>query len=706
MYAIFEDSGKYLGGRILSETGALAVIELDSGKRLKVKDRQLVLRFDHVSVTQMMEQAQAEASQIDLDLAWEFAPSEDFHFAQLARDYFGQHCSLQEQTTMLLRLHQAPHYFRRAGPGNFRKADPETLRQALVAIEKKKLIQQQIDHGANELIQGQCPAGLRLQVYKVLFKPDKNSLEYKTLVQAAQRSQRAPLDLLMQAGAIGSAYQLHLQRFLLEHFPNGTQFPDPIPISAPTPSLAELTADLPLAPVTAYSIDDSETTEIDDALSVQGLGSGCVTLGIHIAAPALGLQPRDALDLLARQRLSTVYMPGYKITMLPDAVVQRFSLAQGQAHPVLSLYVRFSESDLGLLDHRTCLERVTVGANLRHDQLDTGVSPEWLQQPALDWQADTPPPAMPRVELAWLYRLALHLRQGRMQARGKPESGPAADYSFRLQGKAGQASPDGSETVTITPRLRGQPLDLIVAEAMILANQTWGQWLDSLGVPAIYRSQAGLGAGIKVRMGTRALPHAGLGVPCYAWSTSPLRRYTDLVNQWQLITCARHDSTAALVAPFQPKNTELLSIVAAFEETYAAYASQQAQIERFWTLRYLQQNNISSVEGSIIKDGPAPSVLVRVDRLPLVLTATANGLQRGQRVRLKLGRIDELALEVSATLSEVLSEAPGIDPLAASSADSESVAEPLPPVLPLPIGMAITVEPDTSAPADQLAPTH
>ena len=100
---------------------------------------------------------------------------------------------------------------------------------------------------------------------------------------------------------------------------------------------------------------------------------------------------------------------------------------------------------------------------------------------------------------------------------------------------------------------------------MILANSTWGSWLAELGVPGIYRSQASLAPGVKVRMGTKALPHAGIGVKSYAWSTSPLRRYTDLVNQWQIIAAARHGRTAALAAPFKPKDAELFSIISGFD---------------------------------------------------------------------------------------------------------------------------------------------
>src|SRR5690606_8801234 len=130
--------------------------------------------------------------------------------------------------------------------------------------------------------------------------------EYKAVVEAAKATQRAPLDLLKDAGAIDSPYQFHWKRFLFENFPKGAGFP---PLEAPP-----IKDELPLATVQAFSIDDSMTTEIDDALSVQGLGSGTVVYGIHIAAPSLAIAPGSPVDQVARHRMSTVYMPGHKIT--------------------------------------------------------------------------------------------------------------------------------------------------------------------------------------------------------------------------------------------------------------------------------------------------------------------------------------------------------------------------------------------------------
>ena len=668
MYALFEEAGKFLAGRILSEAESSAQIELDSGKRVKVKAAHVLLKFDKPAPADFMAQAQQQAEGIELDLAWEFAPEDEFGFADLARDYFSANATLAEQAGALLRLYEAPHYFRRAGKGRFKKAPAEIVQQALAAIEKKKLIAQQIADWAAQLGQGECPQPIREQLYKILFRPDKNAPEYKAVVEASRATHQAPLALLQKAGAITSAYQFHWKRFLFENFPKGTGF---APLAAPQPP-----ADLPLAPVQAYSIDDSQTTEIDDALSVQGLGTGTVLLGIHIAAPGLAIAPGDALDHLGRQRLSTVYMPGYKITMLPDEVVRIYTLDEGRANPAVSLYVSIDEATLEVKGTETRLERVPVAYNLRHDQLDHIVTEEWLADPAIAHE-NTPQPLLDvREQLSFLHRFAQQLKKGREAVRGKPETFNRPDYNFRLAGNDG-AEPDGSETVQISTRKRGAPLDLIVAEAAIVANSTWGQMLAEHGVPGIYRSQASLAPGVKVRMGTKALPHAGIGVKSYAWATSPLRRYVDLVNQWQLIACVRHGKTAALAAPFKPKDAELFSIISGFDAAYSAYNGYQAGMERFWTLKYLEQNGLTELTATVFKEGPAGSFLVRADELPLVLPVLgAQNLPRGARVRVKLGEIDEIALDVSGTVLERL-DSPAQDAPAEEEDDDEAVAGPI-----------------------------
>ncbi|MGJ7488968.1 ribonuclease catalytic domain-containing protein [Variovorax sp. ZT4R33] len=668
MFVLFEEAGKYLGGRVLSEAEASAQVELESGKRVKVKSAHIVLRFEKPAPAELIAEARVLAAGMDLDLAWEFAPEGEFAFADLATEYFQANPSLVQQAAALFALFEAPHYFRRAGKGRFKKAPAEIIQQALAAIEKKKQVLAQIAEWAGQLVAGECPAPVREQLYKILFKPDKNAPEYKAVVEASRTAQRAPLDLLERAGAIDSAYQFHWKRFLFENFPKGTAFP-------PALSAPEIADDLPRADgVEAFSIDDSQTTEIDDALSVQGLGSGTVTVGVHIAAPGLAFAPGSPLDQVARARMSTVYMPGYKITMLPDAVVQSYTLLEGGDRPAVSLYARFDEATLELQGTETKIERVPIVANLRHDRLDGVITQAWLEDAAAI-SADTPDIVSTlRAPLSFLFRLAKQLKAQREVVRGKPENFNRPDYNFRLVGNDGE--PEGHEQVQISTRQRGAPLDLIVSEAMILANSGWGGWLGALGVPGLYRSQASLAPGIKVRMGTRALPHAGLGVKSYAWSTSPLRRYTDLVNQWQIIAAARHGKTAALAAPFKPKDADLFSILSGFDAAYATYNAYQGGMERFWTLKYLQQQGIGELTATVIKDIPN-GALVRADTLPLVFPV-AGQQERGAHVRVKLGEIDEIALDVHGTVLERLDAPADAAALDEGGADEEEeVAGPI-----------------------------
>lgn len=658
MFALFDDAGKFLAGRVMSEADASLQVELDSGKRVKVKGANVLLKFEQPAPAVLLAEARALADDIDLDLAWEFAPEGEFGFADLARDYFDAKAGVVQQAAALFRLYDAPHYFRRAGKGQFKKAPEETVKAALLGIERKRQQALQIEAWAEQLAQGSCPQPIQDQIYKILFKPDKNGPEYKAVVEASKRSHKAPLELLQAAGAITSPYQFHWKRFLFENFPKGTGFPA---LTAP-----EIKDELPLSPVRAFSIDDSQTTEIDDALSVQGLGTGTVTFGVHIAAPGLAITPDSAVDKVARERLSTVYMPGWKLTMLPDEVVQAYTLIEGRDCPAVSIYFTMDESTFEITARETRLERVHIASNLRHDKLDGIVTDVTLSGEAPAAYAFAP-------ELAFAWRLAKHLKAQREVVRGKPENFNRPDYNFRLAGERSEA-PNGTESVEITVRARGSSLDLIVAEAMILANSAWGGWLAELGLPGIYRSQASLAPGIKVRMGVKALPHAGMGVAQYTWATSPLRRYVDLVNQWQIIACARHGRTAALAAPFKPKDAQLFSIISAFESAYAAYNGFQNGIERFWTLRWLQQNATTELTAAVMKDG-----LVRADDLPLVFKALGcENLPRGSHVKVRITGLDEMTLDVHATLIERLDEAAAAPEEAEGDDDElEAAAAPL-----------------------------
>jgi exoribonuclease-2 len=522
-------------------------------------------------------------------------------------------------------------YFYRKGKGRYKAAPEASLKAALAGLEKKK--QQALLQGqyVEELKVARLPEAMRPLALQLLFKPDKNSIEYKALEAACAEMQTSPARLMLSVGGIASPKDLHFSRFLFEHFPKGTGFSavqiPPIPA-------------LPTADVQAFSIDDITTTEIDDALSVTTLDDGKLKIGIHIAAPALGIRRNDAIEAIARQRMSTVYMPGDKITMLPDEVVEAFTLAAGAARPAVSLYATIDPNDWSVLATETRAELVPIAANLRHNELDDLVTEETLA----DGSGDYPY----KRELSLLWQWAQVLEQGRMAKREsfglKPEQGNRVDFNFYVE----------NDIVTIVRRKRGAPLDKIVAELMIFANSSWGKLMHEHGVPGIYRCQGGGNGGwaarMQVRMQTHAAPHQGLGVDQYAWSTSPLRRYTDLVNQWQILACVEHGVTAPLAAPFKPKDADLFAIVSAFDAAYAAYAEFQTNMERYWCLRWLEQQQAKRVDAVVLKE----EVLRLVD-IPLIVRLPGMPqTQRGSQVVLDLLRWDEVDLSVEARLIEVL----------------------------------------------------
>lgn len=630
MNLFFEESGDFKAGTVLSQQGEAYQVELQTGKRTKVKSRDVLLQFSSPEPVQLMTDAHAIAEEIDLDFLWEVAGHDEFGFADLGAEYFGHDPRPHEAAGLLIRLHNAPIYFYKKGKGRYKAAPEESLKAALAGIEKKKqqaIIQAQY---VEELKAHRLPDAFKPIAVQLLFKPDKNSIEYKALDAACTEMQMSPQRLMLAIGGIGSPKQLHMAKFLFEQFPKGTGFP---PITVPSvPSL-------PVADVRAFSIDDVTTTEIDDAFSVVRQADGTIRVGIHIAAPGLGIKRSDAIDAIARQRLSTVYMPGDKITMLPDNLVEAFTLAEGRTCPALSLYATLNPADWTVVSTETRAEAVPIVANLRHNDLDELVTEEALAAGTGDYPH--------KEDIGQLWQWAQVLEKGRMAKREsfglKPEQTNRVDFNFYVE----------NDVVSILRRKRGAPLDKIVAELMIFANSTWGKLMHDHGVPGIYRAQGASGGGwaarMQVRMVTHAAPHQGLGVDQYAWSTSPLRRYTDLINQWQILACAEHGITAPLVAPFKPKDADLFAIVSAFDAAYAAYADHQGNMERYWCLRWLAQENARHVDAVILKD----EVLRLVD-IPLIIRlAGMPQAPRGTQVKLDLIRWDEVDLTVEARLIEM-----------------------------------------------------
>jgi len=694
MNVLFEEDGSYKAGRVLSDAGVNLQLELATGRRVRVKVAAVMLRFESPTPAELMQSAQTMGETVDLDFLWEIAPQEEFGFDALALEWFGRTPTAIEATALLLRLHGAPVYFHRKGKGRYRAAAPEQLRAALAGLERKRQQQETVDAWVAELTAGTLPAGIRAAADTLIFAPDKMSIEWKALDRACQQLQRSPERLMLALGAFESPRALHMRRFLREQFPAGIGFPpqalkadlEAAPpeatsagqagsgrqsaggragaarggvasLSSVGNALAQaLRAAIPEtladAGVEAFSIDDSTTTEIDDALSVTPLADGRLRVGIHIAVPGHDIAPGSPLDKIGRARMSTVYMPGDKITMLPPVAIERWSLDAGRHLPALSMYVDLDETGTRIVDGFSRVDRVRIVENLRHDRLEGMVTEALLNE-----VPDHPAPAdLPQAfALRALWRLTLALGAERDQMRGKPEPRNRVDFSFYIDRES-----DGRETVRIVQRRRDAPLDRIVAELMILANARWGRLLADHRVPGIYRIQP---PGTRVRMATYAAPHAGLGVPQYAWCTSPLRRYVDLVNQRQVIAVL-----SGRAPPYVGADSDLFAVLSSFDAKYDAYADFQSRMERWWCLRWLKQEGLERVDAVVTREDMA-----RLVHAPLVLRVTGMPmLAPGRRIVIDLVEQDELDLTIHARFVDVAGEV--LEEISDESPDQESAA--------------------------------
>lgn len=628
MQLFFEEDGVFKAGNVMKKDGTAYQVELPTGRRTKVKGGHVFFEFETPAATDFIAKAQAAAADMDPAFLWEVAPDEEFGYDAIAADYFTNPGAVERAAT-LTALHGNPVYFYRKGRGHYKKAPADVLERALAAVKKREMMEKRRDEMVAEMQAGRVPEEIASQAFTLLINPDKNSMEWKALSAAADAEHLSPLRLLLKIGAVKSPYAWHMGSFYAQYFPRGTGFPELPAPQAPDVELAE-------AAVEAFSIDDSKTTEIDDAASVTDLGDGKKRIGVHIAAPSLIMLRDCPTDKVARSRMSTVYGPGIKTTMLPENWIQAASLDAGRCVPCVSLYLTVDAETMEILASETRLERITVKDNLRYDLFEKPVTEAMVLNHAL---------TMPHAEaIEFLWHFAKARLAEREEARGKPEPLGRVEWSFELEGEGEDAH------VSLKPRTRGEPIDLLVAELAICANCTWGLWLEEHGYAGIYRSQR-MG---RVKMSTIPGPHDGLGVPRYAWSTSPLRRYVDMVNQRQIVSAVLGREPA-----YQGNDADFFSIVSRFDDLYSAYNDFQRRMERYWSLRYIEQEGLKEVVVSVVKEE-----LVRVEGLPFLQRIPGlPELERGRRLRLAVLGCDYIDLLLETKLLEVLPESESVTDL-------------------------------------------
>ncbi len=604
MNVFYEEAGAFKVGAILADNNTSLQIEAVHGKRSKIKATSVLFRFDAPPLSEFMNHVQTIADELDPDFLWECCTQDtEFTSDALAADYFGHTPSPVEAAATLLLLQNAPMYFYKKGHGRYKAAPPDALKAALAGQERKRLQAAQQACYVEQLNQFVLPNEFKPRIPNLLYKPDKNSVEWKALEAVCTEKKLTIVKLMEKCGAIPSSHDYHFNQFIWEYFPEGIDFGE----LESHPASNDF-SDLPIANVAAFSIDDASTTEIDDAFSVTPLAFGSFRIGIHIAAPALGIDPESMLDKAASSRLSTVYLPGNKITMLPDVTINHFTLAENRLCPVLSLYLDVSD-DFTVKSTASRIEKIKITANLRHNSLE-----QYFNETTLS-KGDFEHTFSKELSLLWKFACKMENQRG----KASDTNNDKIDYSFEIK----------NDHITISERRRGSPIDKVVSELMIYVNTEWGKQLTDAGITGIFRSQANG----KVKMSTSPAPHQGLGVSQYAWSSSPMRRYVDLINQRQLIAMLRSEPPH-----YSKESTSLLIAMRDFETAYGIYSEFQRAMERYWCLRWLLQEKIQIINAQVIKEN-----LVKFDHIPFVTRVPSlPEMAPSTYVKLKLSGVDLL----------------------------------------------------------------
>lgn len=570
-YALIFDNNQYQFCKLLATEKKHCVIQaLDNNIDKKIKNDNFIFSFNQDPKT-FQSTIDNLRQDFDLALLWELSEEkEQWTWTELIELYFGEQ-NLVNQLTLFLAISDPAVYFNYLGEHKFKRCGHEEVTMRQMQIKKQQEYQAKFDALYATLFTLAKPEWT-IDPLMLINKPDKNSLEFKVATKVCKDLKLTMLELLFKLGYIKSIEDLLITSFKKQYFPNGSD-------------LAELAindhnVEIPLnQQLKVFSIDDALTTEIDDAFSLQAQENGNWVVGVHISAPSLNTE----LLTIASERLSTVYFPGHKITMLPENVIAHYSLDQGKQLPVVSIYFTI-DSEFNIVHQESKLEQVIISDNLRTENLEQFFNAENLaQNHGYPYEA----------ELKLLYQFALKLEE----QRGKSSVNQLAlDYSFSFED-------DGK--IVIKPRVRGNPIDKLVSELMIHANCSWGRMLTNAFIPAIYRVKQPMQP---VVMTTTPNSHTGLNVDYYTWATSPLRRAVDLVNQSQIISLLTKQK------PLSATDFAVANVVENFDDTYSSYLKFQDGLERYWSLRYLKQENIHQIKATFTWRNN-----VQLDGVPIIL---------------------------------------------------------------------------------------
>jgi exoribonuclease-2 len=482
-------------------------------------------------------------------------------------------------------LSQDKIYFKKKGDGyEPRSANQvaEIEHQLEVQNQKEREKEQFVRH-LQEAISGETvewSEGERTRletISKIVLYPDRDHRAAQELLSSVDKSSdpQKVFHLLVQIGwwsehenlfLLRSSYPIHFPQKVLNVAQSRLK-------SSPSDDQSDR---LDLTALKVYTIDDESTEEIDDGLSVEYLEAAKIRLWIHIADPTRLVSPEDELDLEARRRSTSLYLPTGMISMFPtELATGPMSLVQGRVCSALSFGVTLDEAG-AIEDYLIQPSLIKPTYRLTYDDVDEMLVLGLTNEP----------------EIADLAASAKKRRQWR-----------------KSQGSIQIVMPESSikvkdEEITIE-LLESSISRHLVAEMMILAGEITGKYAKEHNLPLPFRGQPqpelppdeellSLPAGPvrycavrrcmpRSEMGTTPMRHASLGLDSYIQVTSPIRRYTDLLAHFQLKAHLRGQEL-----PFSTDTMkEILYSVgsSAYEATLV-----ERQTNRYWGLEYLRRN--------------------------------------------------------------------------------------------------------------------
>ena len=642
--------------RYVDRTPSRVTLALGRNKQAKLPaDRVLyatgIVHRDYESFLEFREGAEEAAKGIDLSEVWEVTFDEQVAMSveEVADLYYEGGFGPAEMVALTLHLDRGSDYFVQQGAGHVPRTeeDLEALRarrrREAENAEAAKTLMAALSASKLPDPMSRLHEGLLEHIREYAVHGDEYTRSYAahTLLRDASDGtrdlQRRAFDLLVGAGVFSEDEPLELRRADIEDdIPRGALEEAESIGQEPNSDDRER---LDLTGLDTFTIDDADTRDRDDALSMESVDGG-YRVGVHIADAGALVPVNGAMDAEADRRMATLYLPERSIPMLPPAFVHNVgSLDPDHVRQAISLLVSIDESGQ-VQDYEIKPSLIRSRAAISYGEADEAITDETHR-----WHTT----------LRSLSDLAQTLLARRERA--------GAINVNREEMIVKATSPTDIEVRVVA---RSTPARDLVSEMMVLCNSLMADYCKVREIPASYRSQSAPDVsdldlfdeeGVlrpltrlqRYRLMRRfapavisvtPTPHVGLGVDAYIQATSPLRRYPDLVMQRQI---------SHFLAAGEPVYSEddISSVAKRAEVQMRDLSRIEESRRRYWFLKFLMLTRLGAPDEAdlftayVLENEPRRLAALDLDEYPFRVRAELpNTIEPDTTVTLKLTGVD------------------------------------------------------------------